>query len=107
MTQYHEPTNEELWAHPPAAAPQSATPPLPLPVALPQPQLRPTAQPPYPSEPAKSDRSRFALAIVSLALGVPLTAIATGTSGVIGLILTWIGIVAVNAIYGWGGRNHS
>lgn len=105
MPQYHEPTNEELWAQPPAAAPQAPTPPLP--VALPQTQLRPTPQPLHPAEPAKPDRSRFALAIVSLALGIPLTAIATGTSGVIGLILTWVGIVAVNAVYGWTGRSHS
>ena len=70
----------------------------------------PTAShPPAPvsAEPAKPDRSRFALAIVSLALGIPLTAIATRTSGVIGLILTWVGIVAVNAVYGWTGRSHS
>lgn len=71
------------------------------------PNCVPPPQPLYPAELAKPDRSRFALAIVSLALGIPLTAIATRTSGVIGLILTWVGIVAVNAVYGWTGRSHS
>jgi len=105
MTQFHEPTNEELWAQPPAAQPQAMTPPVPA--MLPQPQLHPMAQPPYPTELSKPDRSRFALAIVSLALGIPLTAIATGTSGTFGLILTWVGIVAVNAVYALGGHNRS
>jgi hypothetical protein len=101
MTQYHEPTNEELWAQPPAAHPQPTPP---VPAVLPQPQLQPT-QPPYPAELSKPDRSRFALAIVSLALGIPLTAIASGTSGTFGLILSWAGIIAVNAVYAWGGRH--
>lgn len=105
MTQFHEPTNEELWAQPPAARPQPMTPPVPA--MLPQPQLQPMAQQPYPTALSKPDRSRFALAIVSLALGIPLTAIATGTSGTFGLILTWAGIVAVNAVYSWSGRSHS
>lgn len=102
MTQYHEPTNEELWAQPPAARPQPTPP---VPAVLPQPQLQPT-HPPYPTELSKPDRSRFALAIVSLALGIPLTAIAAHYSE-FGLILAWVGIIAVNALYAWGGRHRS
>lgn len=62
---------------------------------------------PYPTELAKPDRSRFALAIVSLALGIPLTAIASTTSGTFGLVLSWVGIIAVNAVYAFGGRGRT
>jgi hypothetical protein len=102
MTQYHEPTNEELWAQPPSAPAQPAPP---VPAMRPQPSLQPMGQPPYPAEVNKPDRSRFTLAIVSLALGIPLTAIAAGTSGTFGLILSWVGIIAVNAVYALGGRH--
>ncbi len=103
MTQYHEPTNDELWAQPPAAPSQPMPP---VPAVLPHPQLQPTHSP-YPTELAKPDRSRFALAIVSLALGIPLTAIASGTSGTFGLVLSWVGIIAVNAVYALGGRGRA
>jgi len=46
----------------------------------------------------------FVLAIVSTALGIPLTAIAAGTAGVAGLIVAWIGIVLVNTVYAWSRR---
>jgi U5 snRNP spliceosome subunit len=102
MTQYHEPTNEELWAQPPAGAPRPVPP---VPAVIPPQQMQPTPPPQYPALEAKPDRSRFALAIVSLALGIPLTAIAASYSGTFGLILSWVGIVMVNAVYGFGGRN--
>jgi hypothetical protein len=41
----------------------------------------------------------FALAVVSLALGIPLTAIAAGLSGLAGLLVVWIGITAINVAY--------
>jgi hypothetical protein len=42
------------------------------------------------------DSSSFALAIVSLGTGIPITAIAAGTAGVPGMIVAWAGIVGVN-----------
>jgi hypothetical protein len=38
----------------------------------------------------------FALAIVSLGTGIPITAIAAGTAGVQGIVVAWAGIVGVN-----------
>jgi len=48
---------------------------------------------------------RLALAIVSLALSVPLTAIAaSSTAGIEAIVLIWVAIVLVNAIFAWGSR---
>ncbi|MFJ1600904.1 hypothetical protein [Streptomyces sp. NPDC088261] len=47
---------------------------------------------------------RFGFGIISLILAVPLSAIASGTAGVKGLIVCWLGIVAVNTVHsshGW------
>lgn len=99
---YREPTNDELWAQPPVAgqpgpaSPQGVAPlpHVPVPASLPHP-------PPAPSPQARPDRTVFVLAIVSLALGIPLTAIAAGTGGLAGLLIVWVGIVLVNAVYAW------
>ena len=98
-----EPTNDELWAQPPTipntpvagyglapiqhtqAPMQHTQAPMPLPVA---PQALPA-----------QDRTAFVLAIVSFVLGVPLTAIASGTAGLPGLLVVWTGIVLVNFFY--------
>ena len=90
-----EPTNDELWA-------QSPT--VPTPVAgyglapvqhTPVPAPVPVAPPTHPAQ----DRTVFVLAIVSFALGIPLTAIASATSGLAGLLVVWTGIVLVNFFY--------
>lgn len=47
------------------------------------------------------------LAITSLAIGIPLSAIAADTTGLPGLIVTWIGIVGVNGVVAWGKRSSS
>jgi len=99
---YREPTNDELWAQPPAASRPGAGPPqgvsplphVPVPASLPTP-------PPPPSPQARPDRTVFVLAILSLALGIPLTAIAARTGGLAGLLIVWVGIVLVNAVYAW------
>jgi len=39
---------------------------------------------------------RLALAIVSLGTGIPITAIAAETGGVVGILVAWAGIVGVN-----------
>lgn len=101
---YREPTNEQLWAQPPAETPvapghQSMVPaaPPPLPASI--------TQPAPPVAAHRTDRTPFVLAIVSMALGIPLTAISSSTGGLLGLLIVWIGIVAVNVAYGWSRRN--
>ena len=69
------------------------TPPSPAPVPVAQPYVRP-------------DRTQFVLAIVSLGVGVPLTAIGAGLNGLAGLLIVWVGIVLVNLVYGWTRRSH-
>jgi hypothetical protein len=48
---------------------------------------------------AESLRGQVQLGIGSLALGIPITAIAGGTGGVWGLVACWSGIAAVNLGY--------
>ncbi|MFF2376336.1 hypothetical protein ACFVUW_18330 [Streptomyces xiamenensis] len=45
----------------------------------------------------------FALAVVSLVLAVPLSAIAAANLGLAGLVVCWGGIVGINACYTIGG----
>lgn len=52
----------------------------------------------------RPDRTVFVLAMMSLGLGIPLTAIASGTAGLPGLLVVWVGIVLVNAVYAWSRR---
>jgi hypothetical protein len=88
-----EPTNDELWAQPPTLETPVAgqglapiqQPPVPVPVA---PPLHPA-----------QDRTVFVLALVSVALGIPLTAISSSTAGLPGLLVVWTGIVLVNFFY--------
>ena len=42
------------------------------------------------------EQRRFVLAIVSVACGIPLTAIALGASGLVALVVVWTGVVLVN-----------
>ncbi|MFD7666530.1 hypothetical protein [Streptomyces sp. NPDC059788] len=60
------------------------------------------AQPPRPRR-APGDGNgfgeRFGFATVSLVLAVPLSAIGAVNSGLIGLIVSWAGIVGVNAVH--------
>jgi len=39
---------------------------------------------------------RLALSIVSLATGIPITAIAAEQGGIVGILIVWLGIVGVN-----------
>jgi hypothetical protein len=54
-------------------------------------------------QPVRRDRSgddkTLALAIVSLAVAIPLTAIGVTQAGLVGLAIVWIGIVLVNLAY--------
>jgi len=98
---YREPTNDELWLQPPAPAQPAPVPNALAPVQPVQPPVvvQPSAQP----RPHSTDRSAFILAIVSLVLAIPLTAIAS-SRGVLEMILVWLGIVAVNFVYGFRRR---
>ncbi len=42
---------------------------------------------------------RFGLAVVTLVLAVPLSAIAVANAGLLGLIVCWLGIFGVNAVH--------
>lgn len=100
-TSHPEPTNEQLWAQPPLAA--QVPPPAAQLAPVTHPALAvPVAAPSIPSRAA--EKASLALAIVSLGVGVPLTAIATNQAGVVGLVISWIGIVGVNFVYARGRR---
>lgn len=57
---------------------------------------------PQPGMPRRPADSSLVLAIVSFGTGIPLTAIAGGTSGLSGLLVAWTGIAAVNVAHAWG-----
>lgn len=104
---FREPTNEELWSQPPPPQPQVQ--PHQALAPIPPPQVQP-APPPYPvpAQPAqRADRSSFVLAIVSMALAIPLSAIAVESSsgGLRGLLVVWLGIVGLNFAHAWSRRN--
>jgi hypothetical protein len=63
---------------------------------------RPVGAHPPGSAPRRPPDSSLVLAIVSLGTGIPLTAIAGGTSGLSGLLVAWTGIAAVNIAHAWG-----
>ncbi len=48
------------------------------------------------------DDHALALAIVSLGVAIPLTAIASESAGFAGILVAWLGIVLVNFVYGMG-----
>jgi hypothetical protein len=65
--------------------------------------------PAAPARPAAGrERSAFALAIVSISLGIPLTAITVAAGshppGISGLIVIWLAIAVINVAYSWRTR---
>lgn len=50
--------------------------------------------------PHVSPSSRVAVAVVSLVMAIPLTAIAADLTGLIGTLIVWLGIVGVNFMLG-------
>ena len=59
--------------------------------------------PPAPVKQSGGDRSAFALAVTSMAFGIPLTAIAVAAGthpvGVSGVLVIWIAIAVINVVY--------
>jgi hypothetical protein len=41
----------------------------------------------------------FALALITLGVAIPITAIAATHGGIVALIVVWLGLVAINAVY--------
>jgi hypothetical protein len=59
---------------------------------------------PVPRQP-NPGKAQFALAIVSMALGIPLSAIALGNhAGNLALFIVWLGITAINVAYAFHSR---
>lgn len=60
-------------------------------------------QPPAPPRPARGNGSAFALAVVSMAFGIPLTAIAVTVGshpvGLAGVVVIWLAITVINFGY--------
>ena len=52
----------------------------------------------------RGNSHRFALGIVSLGAGIPISGIAASYGDVPGLMVAWAGIVGVNAVFAWGNR---
>jgi hypothetical protein len=60
---------------------------------------------PVPKQPGNQRGTQFALAIVSMALGIPLTAIALGNhAGNLALFIIWLGITVINVAYALSSR---
>ncbi|MFG2628690.1 hypothetical protein [Streptomyces sp. NPDC048473] len=52
-----------------------------------------------PSQPMANFGERYGFGIISLILAIPLSAIGSATAGTRGLVVAWLGIVAVNAVH--------
>jgi hypothetical protein len=62
---------------------------------------QPAPYQPAPPIAAQTSSKAFALAVISMALGIPLTAIIVGEHyNIIALLVIWIALVAVNVAYG-------
>ncbi|MCK7625067.1 hypothetical protein MUU72_18450 [Streptomyces sp. RS10V-4] len=73
-------------------------------VAEQQVQVARGQRPPRAGSGSESFWERFAVAVVSLVLAIPLTAIAVVNAGLVGLVVCWAGIVGVNAVHSLGVR---
>lgn len=100
---YQEPTNEQLWSQPPPMVPQQPQPNQALAPIQPTPTPAPPPHQPLPAQ--RADRMPFLMALLSLVFAIPLTAIASESSGLRGMLVAWVGIVGVNLAYAWSRRN--
>lgn len=60
----------------------------------------------YQSDDAIKRRQRFTLGIISLGAAIPITAISAVQvdPGLLGVIVSWAGIIGVNAVFAWNDR---
>jgi hypothetical protein len=66
---------------------------------------KPKLKAPTPAQAADAkDNSSFIVALVSLGVGIPITAISSENAGIAGLIVSWAGIAAVNVAQALGRR---
>lgn len=93
-----EPTNEELWPQPPGS-PGAMTGSRPSQAMVPQ---QPAPVPVGAPKSSAADKSRLYLALASLGMGIPISAIAGDAAGLPGLLVAWLAIVAVNFVHSWG-----
>ncbi len=49
---------------------------------------------------ARPDKAPFVIAIISLGVSIPLTAIGLAQAGIPGLVIMWLGLVLINVIFG-------
>jgi hypothetical protein len=63
---------------------------------------RAAQQPPVPQPPRKGDNAATWVALASLVFGVPITAIASESSGIIGTMVAWAGIATINVAHAMG-----
>ncbi len=99
---FRVPANDEPWSQPPMSAASGERAPISVPNPVhpaPTPYTGGHVQPMPAAGQPRPDRTVFTLAIVSLAIGVPLTAIGSAAAGLPGLLVVWVGIVLVNLIY--------
>jgi len=54
---------------------------------------------PAPPIPGEGKGEQLVLSIISLATGIPITAIAAESGGVVGILVAWVGIVGVNIAF--------
>jgi hypothetical protein len=53
----------------------------------------------HPERSAQARHQQFVLALASIGMGIPITAITVGNEELAGLVVAWIGIVLVNLIF--------
>jgi hypothetical protein len=57
-------------------------------------------RPPMPAKRSERRGESFVLAIVSMVMAIPITAIAATHGGIAAMVVVWLGIVLVNLVYG-------
>ena len=67
--------------------------------------LAPVSQPapapaPLPVAHVRPDKAPFVIAIISLGVSIPLTAIGLAQAGIPGLVIMWLGLVLINVVFG-------
>lgn len=54
----------------------------------------------------RSQTQRFVLGIISLGVGIPITGISVVQGGLAETVVSWAGLVGINAVFAWGNRKN-